>query len=361
MQRVSVANRAAIVYLETHGYGPAKLTLDRLDTRGLVARDVSLRDGTFTAKRVTLAFTPAGLGRNQIDTIAAEGLHLDLAYNDEGISLGGKPLSSGSDESAALGIGRFQFDKAEVTLETSAAHLGGTLSASGSVEARRTKILPKAVVHIVDGFIETSPLRASDVKADAELRPDMSLAVQTLSLSVAGGRLAASPFTVDAAGSAIASTIAVEQVDLAEVLKLIGLDGLSGTGRIDGKIPLKFDDDNVRVDDAALQASGPGVLNYKSDTAPKALASAGEEVAEALHALEDFHYETLSLKVDEESNGAGTVLLALQGANPAVMSGQPFNINIKLESNFDRLADLALEGLGATRTLLRRAERNLPQ
>ena len=105
------------------------------------------------------------------------------------------------------------------------------------------------------------------------------------------------------------------------------------------------------------------LLKHESrDIAQSQIAGTGAEVAAGLQALEDFNYDSLSVKIDEESNGAGTVLLALRGANPAVLSGQVFNFNIKLESNFDRLADLALQGMEATQTLLRRAaERNLPQ
>jgi len=362
LQRIELANRAARAYLDGHDFGPANLTLDRLDQFGLSARDVSLRGGSFRADKVAVVFTPSGVAHSVIDKITADGVQVDLAYADGALTMGGKPLTSGDKVGGAPTIAHLEIPDMTVRLDAPDAHLGGTLSISGALKANGTKVLPQAVVHIMDGFIENSSLRADDLKADVTVTPEMILSVGKLSMAVAGGRLSASPFRFDTAESAITSEVTVDQVDLAEIFKLIGVDGLSGTGRLDGQIPLRFDDNIVRLDDAALQASGPGVLQFKSDKLPDALAGTGAEVAAGLQALEDFNYDSLSVKIDEESNGAGTVLLALRGANPAVLSGQVFNFNIKLESNFDRLADLALQGMEATQTLLRRAaERNLPQ
>ena len=48
----------------------------------------------------------------------------------------------------------------------------------------------------------------------------------------------------------------------------------------------------------------------------------------------------------------GIVKVQLAGANPDVLEGHPFNFNIALESDFDRLAKLVTEGLAAADTVL---------
>jgi hypothetical protein len=78
-----------------------------------------------------------------------------------------------------------------------------------------------------------------------------------------------------------------------------------------------------------------------------------------LQALEDFHYETLSVELSEKDTGEGTMRLKISGSNPAVMDGQVFNLNINFESNFDRLATLALQAMESTQSLLRQAEKGL--
>jgi hypothetical protein len=120
---------------------------------------------------------------------------------------------------------------------------------------------------------------------------------------------------------------------------------------------LRRADGKVRIDDGRLAASGPGVLHFKSTALPKEIGAAGQPVQLALEALTDFHYDNLSMEIDQEPSGAGTILLKLLGHNPAVLEGRPFQFNIKFESNFDRLTDLALRSLTAAQEMLRQAVR----
>src|SRR3546814_17999072 len=68
----------------------------------------------------------------------------------------------------------------------------------------------------------------------------------------------------------------------------------------------------------------------------RALAGGGETVEAAVKALEDFHYEELTLTLAKTAANDATVKLSTLGQNPDVMDGQPFRFNIDLESNLDR-------------------------
>ena len=68
---------------------------------------------------------------------------------------------------------------------------------------------------------------------------------------------------------------------------------------------------------------------------------------------EDFAYDELQVEMDKALDGPGTLRVRLAGANPDVLESQPFIFNINLESNFDRLAALVLEGLTTSQGLLR--------
>jgi dicarboxylate transporter DctA-like protein len=153
----------------------------------------------------------------------------------------------------------------------------------------------------------------------------------------------------------IAATLHVDHVDLAEITKLLSIDGLTGTGQLDGAIPIVLDGGKVAISGGKLTARAPGVLGYKPSNLPPEIAGAGESVAMALQALSDFHYDRLTLDLDKSSSGNGTVLLKLEGRNPAFMSGQAFNFNIRVDSNFDQLAGYVLLGLRSAQDLLRRA------
>ena len=71
-----------------------------------------------------------------------------------------------------------------------------------------------------------------------------------------------------------------------------------------------------------------------------------------VRALEDFHYEDLSLSLEKNAEDDLTLLLSILGQNPAVLDGQPFRINLNLESNIGQILDAVGEGLELSKDLL---------
>jgi hypothetical protein len=209
--------------------------------------------------------------------------------------------------------------------------------------------------------IEAPGLPAVKLSLYGQLTAKLALAVEKLVATIAGGEITATPLTIDPTAPGLDTTLHVSHVDLAEITKLLAIDGLSGSGALDGDIPLTFANHKLTVRNGRLAAKGPGVLRYQPQRLPPQIAAAGESVELALKVLSDFHYDRLSLDLDKSADGEGTVLLHLEGNNPAVMSGRAFNFNIRVESNFDQLADYALLSLRSAQDLLRRAaERNGP-
>ncbi len=224
-----------------------------------------------------------------------------------------------------------------------------------------TKLWPVATAagQTLTATIVAAGLPPADLSLTGQLDPKPALKLDQLAFNFAGGKIAAAPFTVDPAAPEIGTTMQVAGVDLSEITKLLSLDGLSGTGKLDGPIPFLLKNGKVEIKGGRLSAREPGVLNYRPSKLPDALASAGGSVELALQALSDFHYDILTLALDKSSAGDGTVLLQLEGQNPAVMSGQVFHFNIRIDSNFDRLADIALASLRSAEELLRRAARRV--
>ena len=109
----------------------------------------------------------------------------------------------------------------------------------------------------------------------------------------------------------------------------------------------------VVIREGKLAASGPGVLQLRSDVLPKQITDVGESMTLMLQVLADFRYYTLAMDFAESHAGDGTITLRLQGRNPAVLDGRAFNLNITFESNFDRLIGLALRSMAIAQELLR--------
>jgi hypothetical protein len=184
------------------------------------------------------------------------------------------------------------------------------------------------------------------------------LAVDRATLGLAGGTLSLTSFAL-ARGEPLATVLEVSAVDLGSVLTLIGIDGLSGSGALDGTIPLRVDPAGVTIAGGRLAAKGPGVVRYTGAGLPEAITGAQGKAGEALtltrEALADFHYSGLTLWLDRSPSGDGSLLIGLKGNNPAVLDGHPFDINIRLDANFDRLATIFLSGYATAEGLLRGA------
>jgi hypothetical protein len=182
--------------------------------------------------------------------------------------------------------------------------------------------------------------------------------IDTFRTAFAGGILSIAPTVLDSEAGASQSTIKVELVDLAALLSAVGLENISGTGRLSGVIPVSTEGAAVGISGGRLAASEPGVLRIRSEAAKKALAQGGAEVTLMLSALEDFRYETLTLEIEKETTGEGRVILRTRGQNPAVRDGQPFVINLTLSGNVDGLAAVLAQALelpgGIVRTMLTR-------
>ncbi|HSY84934.1 MAG TPA: YdbH domain-containing protein [Verrucomicrobiae bacterium] len=202
----------------------------------------------------------------------------------------------------------------------------------------------------------TAPgLPPAKLSLTGQLAAKPAVKLDRIAVDIAGGEISATSFTLDPASPNIATILKVDHVDLGEITKLIGLSGLNGSGQLDGQVPFTYKAGEVTIKGGKLTARGPGTLSYKPEKLPDQIAQAGESVQLAMQALSDFHYDKLSLELDKSETGEGTVMLHLEGSNPAVLQGQVFNFNIRIDSNFDRLADIALLSLKSAEELLRRA------
>ena len=88
--------------------------------------------------------------------------------------------------------------------------------------------------------------------------PKPALGVESMRMDLIGGQITASPFVIDPSRPDFETVIGVRQIDLTEVLKLISVDCLGGSGKTDGHIPLMISGGKIAIRDGKLAASGPG-------------------------------------------------------------------------------------------------------
>ena len=238
----------------------------------------------------------------------------------------------------------------------------GAALADVGADIRIVSLLPPATAPAqrLSGTVQFGSLPASPADLRFQLRPDGRLAVEGLTLGFGGGELSAAPFTLDPQRPDMATTITARALDVAALFKLADVDGLSGTGRLEGTIPLRAGPGGVSIGGGHLVGSEPGILSLKRSALPPALVEAGsnETVSLVLNALEDFRYQVLSLDIEQSDTAPDVIRMGLEGANPSLLDGHPIRFNIRFESDFDRLTDIALRTMTATRSVLRLAARS---
>lgn len=267
--------------------------------------------------------------------------------------------------------------------------LDGAARAAGLVSWTGDTIVPDLAVHVEDIAFETPQAKVSGLRADLhvtsltplatsgrqtltatvkpgglpaaplslqfELKAKPAVHVEALTYDFAGGRITASPFTIDPAHPDFATKLHFAGVELEQAFRLLNVDGVAGAGRMEGDVALRMHGGKISIDDSRLAASGPGELDINNGWLLDRVGGADPTVRDALLTLGDFHYEVLTIEFVRGEGGTGSLLLRLQGQNPtaSVLKGQKINFNIRLESNFDRLTELALQSVKTVNELLR--------
>jgi hypothetical protein len=128
----------------------------------------------------------------------------------------------------------------------------------------------------------------------------------------------------------------LEGLQLEALLRAYPAEGLAGRGTLDGELPLLIDGGGVRVEQGAVAARAPGVLQFRSEKI-RSLGRSNPGMKLVADALDDFHYELLDSAVSYDRAGKLTLGLRLRGRNPDVEKGRPINLNVNLEEDLPAL------------------------
>jgi hypothetical protein len=174
-------------------------------------------------------------------------------------------------------------------------------------------------------------LPLSDGVLRFELQPGEILHVEQGTFRLAGGTLsltASLPLEADERDLVLTA----RQLSVEQLLAALGFEGLSGTGFLDGTLPIEQRGRQMRVRGGELYATGPGVIRYAGGEGAAALAAKQPQLGTVLGALEDLRYETLVLEVSGDVSGQMDVKVHARGSNPNFEQGRPVVLNVNVEA-----------------------------
>jgi hypothetical protein len=232
--------------------------------------------------------------------------------------------ADGPDGAFALRGGLATVESAAATAE--APSLAGSLTVAGEGTAARLRL----GAPVIEAGVTLTDARCTVQVAGATLTlTDCGAA--TLGGQLAMPRAALAPGPDGTLRGSL--PVALQGLELAELLALLQDPDLSGTGVLDGAVPVTLAGATVTIEDGRLAARPPGGrLRYAADPSLRArLSQPG--IALALDALRDFRYDRLAADADYGGDGTLALDVRLEGANPELEDGRPVHFNLTVTQN----------------------------
>ncbi|MCH2169190.1 YdbH domain-containing protein [Myxococcota bacterium] len=182
-------------------------------------------------------------------------------------------------------------------------------------------------------------IAATDALVVFGLRPDGVLVVGDARLRFAGGTLqSASRIELD--GDVHDVVLEVSGIELGQLLSLVDMEGLTGSGTLSGRIPLHVEAETVEVRDGHLSNEGSGSIRYLPARGGEIAASAYSQLDTAIGVLTNLQFDRLDLSLSGQTKGLMHCVIRVEGQNPDFENGWPIKFKLDLES---RLVDLVRE------------------
>lgn len=143
--------------------------------------------------------------------------------------------------------------------------------------------------------------------------------------STLGGQVKVNPFFLDPAQPEVAAELEISEIDLGQVMEMVGQEDLVGSGRLSGSIPLKLRDGELAIDNGRLKNTTLGHISYQ---AGEAAASQLNNIA--VQALQDFRYDLIDATLNYQFDGAYSIRARIEGKNPTLYGGYPVAFNLNL-------------------------------
>jgi hypothetical protein len=216
----------------------------------------------------------------------------------------------------------------------------------------------KISVKLVDIGVPINDLTASLRLEWPKKTKKAVLTFSNLKASLLKGRVTGKRMRIDLNRRNHDFTLALHHIDIAEIVRLHGFEGLKATGKVSGNIPVRLGPKGVSVRKGRVRADKPGgTISYVPDEKGKALKSASLQSEILLNLLRDFRYDVLDAETEYKTDGQLLMKMQLIGKSPQQFKQRPVHLNLTLDQNILSL----LKSLRAVNGLNERIDRKVRQ
>ncbi len=182
--------------------------------------------------------------------------------------------------------------------------------------------------------VDFGALQLQDGEIIFDMPGDETLLVEQAIFPWFGGEIGVRDARASFAGGEALAPLRVESVDLKQILDYVDVEGLSGTGTLNGVLPLIVEEGRARIEGGQLTAEGPGRIQYVGQAASEAAASGGDAKI-AFDVLRDLRYERLGVMVDGPLDGRLDFRINFEGTGEVNVNNQNVRMPVKYNVTLD--------------------------
>lgn len=162
--------------------------------------------------------------------------------------------------------------------------------------------------------------------------------IEKFAADLLGGKARSEPFYLDFGREKNQFMMQLEGISLNDIMQLEQQEGLQGSGKLDGQVPIEITHAGIEVKQGQLSTRAPGGnIRYVPTEKVLLLAQRNESVKMVVDALSNFQYHVLDVTSDYQPDGDLILQVRLKGHNPDWQAGQPIHLNLNLEENIPML------------------------
>lgn len=208
-----------------------------------------------------------------------------------------------------------------------------------SAEFRNGAILVAPADLRVAEFNPGLPVKNIQAKMGFEVKGGgADIHITAASAEIFSGRALVPEFSLNTGHPGSKFQVELSALSLGEVITLQKQEGISGSGTLDGMLPIELGKHGILVRDGRVRARPPGgYIAYEAGEGLRAAAEANPGLKLAVDVLRNFQYQVLEGKVDYQVSGDMNVALRLEGHNPDWSGGRPVHFNFTVSENLPKL------------------------
>lgn len=165
-----------------------------------------------------------------------------------------------------------------------------------------------------------------------------SVQLSSSTVDLLGGTVTTLPVTLSLDNPDFTTVIAVTGIDLAQLIALEQQEGLTGSGTLNGQMPVRFREGELSIKGGQVHSTpAGGWIRFEPPEEFLALAKTTPALGIAFDALRNMRYESLGIELDYQPDGEALLKTHLKGRNPDWNRGQPVDFTINIEENVPKL------------------------